>query len=213
MLKSTKDHIGPSTLNLMARLRSEMRRDPFGFEREFVSSAAKDAIWVMIVTLSSIAFSFAFACVTPFAALGALAGTQMKQRPGLALVVAAWTSNQLIGYFLLSYPRTWDSFGWGAAIGIAALLTTIAARRAATIAHYPLAAALFAFATAFAVYEGALFAATAILPASAAAFSLPIVARILTINLSAFVGLLVIQRLAIWFGLQQQTHSLHPVLD
>jgi hypothetical protein len=61
-------------------------------------------------------------------------------------------------------------------------------------------------------YEGALFAATAILPSSAAAFSLLVVARILAINAGAFAGLLVIQCLAVWFGLQQEPRLLRPAL-
>ncbi|HEX9168704.1 MAG TPA: hypothetical protein VF886_07240 [Roseiarcus sp.] len=190
-----------------------MRQSPFRFDFDNEPTAGKDALWVVIVTISSIAFSYIFACATPFAALGALAGTRMRVGAGLALVAAAWAANQLIGFFILSYPRTWDSFGWGAAIGIAALLATMISGLASTLARSPFRSSLIAFGAAFAAYEGALFAATAILPASAAAFSLPIVARILAINGAAFIGLLFIQRLAVWFGLQQEPHLLRPVFD
>jgi len=213
MLKSTNDLSDASVLNRTARVRTEMSRGPFGFEAESIPSAAKTSLWVLIVTLSSVAFSFAFACATPFAALGALASTQMKPRPGLALIVAAWVTNQFIGFVFLSYPRSWDSFGWGLAIGVAALVATLAACRAAEIVRYPVVSALFAFATAFAVYELVLFAATALLPSSAAAFSLPVVARILAINCAAFVGLLFIQRCGIWLGFQERSQSLEPAFD
>ena len=103
-------------------------------------------------------------------------------------------------------------FRLGAAIGVAALLATIAARRAYTLLQHPVASSMVALATAFVIYEGALFAATAILPSSAAAFSLPVVARILAINAGAFAGLLVIQSLAVWFGLQQEPRLLRPAL-
>ena len=39
---------------------------------------------------------------------------------------------------------------------------------------------------------------------------MPVVGRILLINLGAFVGLLVIQRLAVWFGLQPELRSVAP---
>ncbi len=201
MQESTKRRFDARTPDAMAR-----------FESESGASTGKDTIWISIVTLSSIAFSIVLACATPFAALGALAGTRMRQGPALALVAAAWAANQLIGYFVLSYPRTWDSFAWGAAIGIAALLATIAARRAAQIAQHPVASALYAFAAAFAVYELALFTATAVLPSSAAAFSFSVVAPILAINAGAFAGLLVIQRFAVWLGLQEEAQSLRPAL-
>lgn len=213
MLKSTEDRFGGSTLKLMARVRTEMSGDPFGFEAESIPAAARSSLWVLIVTLSSVAFSFVFACATPFAALGALAGARMKTRPGLALIVAAWAANQIIGFAFLSYPRTSDSFGWGFAIGVAAFVATLAARQAAEVGRHPAISALFAFAAAFVVYEFVLFAATAILPSSAAAFSVPVISRILAINCAAFVGLLVIQRFGIWLGLQERTRSPEPVFE
>jgi hypothetical protein len=212
MQESPKFRFDLETRDSMVRLRRETMHDPFRFDSDTEPTAGKDAIWVLIVTLSSIAFSFVFACATPFAALGALAGTRMRRGAGLALIVAAWAANQLIGFLILSYPRTWDSFGWGAAIGVAALLATIAARRAYMLLQHPVASSMVALATAFVIYEGALFAATVILPSSAAAFSLPVVARILVINVGAFAGLLVIQRLAVWFGLQQEPRLLRPAL-
>jgi hypothetical protein len=137
----------------------------------------------------------------------------MRLGAGLALTVSAWAANQLIGFFVLSYPRTWDSFGWGAAIAAAALFAALAARWASALSHNPVAAALVAFAAAFAAYEGTLFAATAVLPSSAAAFSFLVLRRILLINLGAFAGLLTIHRLAVWFGLQQEPHLLRPVVN
>jgi hypothetical protein len=213
MQKSPEFRFDIDTQETMMRVRKDMIQSPFRFDFENEPTAGKDAIWVVVLTLSSIAFSYMFACGTPFAALGALAGTRMRLGAGLALVLAAWAANQLIGFFLLSYPRTWDSFGWGAAIGAAALLATIVARQASVLVQSSVASTLVAFGLAFATYEVALFAATALLPSSAAAFSLAIVLRILAINGAAFVGLLVIQRLAVWFGLQQEPHLLRPVFD
>jgi hypothetical protein len=213
MQESPKSQFDIDTRDTMLRVRTEMVQNPFRFDFDNEPTAGKDAIWVAILTLSGIAFSYVFACATPFAALGALAGTRMRLGAGLALIAAAWATNQLIGFFILSYPRTWDSFGWGAAIGAAALLATMTARRALLLVRSSAASTLVAFAIAFATYEIALFAATAVLPSSAAAFSFPIVVRILAINGGAFVGLLAIQRLAVWFGLQQEPHLLRVALS
>jgi hypothetical protein len=46
----------------------------------------------------------------------------MRKREAFALTGANWFANQIIGYGCLHYPRTWDSFAWGAAIGIAPFL-------------------------------------------------------------------------------------------
>ena len=213
MQKPLESLFNVDTRQAMMRVRADMAQNPFRFDFDDEPTARKDAVWILILVLASVAFSRAFACATPFAALGALAGTRMRVGAGLALTVAAWGANQFIGFFILSYPRTWDSFGWGAAIGVAALLATLAARWGSAPLQNPLASSLAAFAAAFAVYEGVLFAATALLPSSAAAFSLPVVARILLINFGAFVGLLVVQRLAVLFGLQREALMRRPVLD
>jgi hypothetical protein len=54
---------------------------------------------------------------------------------------------------------------------------------------------------AFAVYEGVLFAATIVLPSGYEAFSLPVVARIFSINLLALGALFLLHRLAVVVGL------------
>jgi hypothetical protein len=213
MHESPKSQSDLDTREAMMRVRTDMIQNPFRFDFDNEPTAGKDAVWIVVLTLSSIAFGFIFACATPFAALGALAGTRMRFAAGLALSLAAWAANQMIGFFILSYPRTWDSFGWGAAIGVAALLATLAAKWASLLPRKALASTIVAFAAAFVTYECALFAATVFLPSGAAAFSAPVVGRILLINLAAFVGLLVIQRLAVWFGLQQEPHLLRAAVN
>jgi hypothetical protein len=161
----------------------------------------KTAIWMILVVGSSILFSLALACATPFAGLAAVTGTKMARRDALTLVTLAWLTNQAIGYFILNYPRTWDSFAWGAAIGIAAILATFIASESTRFTGTALKGTAVAFVCAFIVYEGTLYAATSILPSSEAAFSFPIVMRIFAINVVACVGLLVLHRLATAFGL------------
>jgi hypothetical protein len=158
--------------------------------------------WIVVVTASMIAFSFAFACATPLAAVAALAGSRMSRKDGATLIIAAWLASQLIGYLVLGYPRTGDSYAWGATIGVASLLAGLAAASAArTVRQWQLSpcAALIA---AFSVYEGALFAATVVLPSCAGAFSPSVIARILAINAGAMVGLVAIHWLAAFVGLE-----------
>ena len=197
----------------MMQVRTEMIRNPFRFEFDNEPTAGHEAIWVAIVTLASVAFSYVFACATPLAALGALAGTRMKLATGLALTLAAWAANQLIGFLILSYPRTWHSFGWGATIGVAALLGAFSARSASALSRNTLVSTLVAFAAAFVTYEAVLFAATTFLPSSTAAFSAHVIGRIFLINLAAFAGLLLVQTLAVWFGLQREPNMLRPAIS
>jgi hypothetical protein len=158
--------------------------------------------WVAIVTGSMIAFSFWFACATPLAAVAALAGSRMSRKHGATLIIAAWLANQLIGYLLLGYPRTWDSYAWGATIGVASLLAGIAAAGATRTVRQWWLSPCAAFIAAFSAYEVALFAATAVLPSCEGAFSPSVIARILAVNAGAMVGLMAIHRLAAFVGLE-----------
>jgi hypothetical protein len=160
-------------------------------------AAAGVAIWIALVSGSSVLFSLALACATPFAALATVSGLALRRGPALALVGTAWLANQAVGYGLLNYPRTPDSFAWGAAIGIAALAATVsvlALRRCRPASVIGWSAG---FALAFAAYEGVLFAATAILPSGEGAFSPEIVGRILLVNVLALVGLAILHRTAL----------------
>jgi hypothetical protein len=162
---------------------------------------AGDMIWIAVVATSSALFSLALACATPFAAIATIAGTRMPTRLALTLTTVAWLVNQSVGYFLLGYPRTWDSFAWGAAIGLAALLAVGAVLLVQRWVASGLAALAGGFGSAFLVYEAVLFSATALLPSGDDAFSFAVIAQILWTNLLALAGLLVLHRLAVAIGL------------
>lgn len=150
------------------------------------NDAARLWAWSSLILASSLLFSFVFACAAPFAALATLAAMQLERSRALLLVAIAWLVNQAVGYLLLGYPHTVDSYGWGLAIGVAALLAGVTA---AVVVHRVegLARAPIALLASFAIYEGVLFAATTILPSSAEAFSMEIVLQILLTNVGAFV--------------------------
>jgi hypothetical protein len=155
------------------------------------------AAWIALVSASSVLFSLTLACATPFAALATVSGLGMRRGQTLALMGMAWAANQAVGYGLLGYPRTPDSFAWGAAIGLAALGAAVAVTAVRARSISPLVALGVAFALAFAVYECVLFAATGILPSAEGAFSAEVVGRFLFINLLALLGLLLLHRLAL----------------
>ena len=150
---------------------------------------ATSALWIGLLAASCVLFSFALACATPFAALATIAGTRMNRRDAVATVTLAWSGNQAIGFLLRGYPRTWETFGWGLAIGIAAVFATLAADGVGHVRHRPIAVSVAALLVAFGLYEGTLFAATLMLPSGPGAFSGHVVLRIAEINLGAFVAL------------------------
>ena len=78
-------------------------------------------LWVAVLGTAAIFGSYAFACVFPFAALAAIAALTLDVRKGLALVVAVFATNQIIGFALLHYPQEIGTYAWAAFIGVGAL--------------------------------------------------------------------------------------------
>lgn len=157
----------------------------------------RQSLWPAFLVLSSVAFTFGFACAVPFAALGAAAALTLKPRAALAAVGVAWLLNQIVGFACLGYPWTADSLFWGAVLGLVALLSTVTAQFASErLATRTLAAALLGFVVAFVVYEGGLFLVSAGMPSESGDFAMSTVARILAINAAAFFALLAVNRLA-----------------
>jgi len=167
----------------------------------FATPAVKRAVWGFLILAGSVGFSFVFACATPFAALATLAALNMPRRDVFAVVGCAWLANQAIGYGLLHYPQTWDSFAWGGAIGIGAGLGAWAAAAAADrmqpAGKVPAIAA--AFLAACLAYQAVMYVSGLVLPGGG--FSLAIVETVLTINAGALLGLLVAYRVAVAIGL------------
>ncbi len=172
----------------------------FGLETRnsaFMPPRVANMLWIALIAALSVGGSLAFACAAPLAAISALAATRMDSRTGLALTVTAWLSNQIVGYGILDYPVTANSFAWGGAIGIAAVLAFLSARGIDTKRPPQIFGLALAFLIAFAAYELALYAAGFVLGGSDAAFSFAIVARIFAINAVAFAGLLLVHRLLV----------------
>jgi hypothetical protein len=171
---------------------------------------AAASLWIGLITIGSVLGSLAFACAAPLAAMATIAGLKMRMGEGLALVGAAWLANQLVGFLVLDYPQTGDSFAWGAAIGVAGLAAFAAAAATTRMRLQEIAAVVAAFAAAFAAYEATLFAATAVLTSSDAAFSGEVVLRLLQVNAVALVALVAAYWIAVTLRLLRPQPSSTP---
>jgi hypothetical protein len=165
--------------------------------------AVRRAGWIAVLTVASIAGSVVFACATPFAALAALAALYMNRRDAFIVTGVTWLANQAVGYGFLHYPQVWDSFAWGIAIGVGAMIATaLAAEADRALRRFGWTLAVPAvFAVAFAGYEITLYAATAVLPSDSSVFSLAVVLYSLKVKVVAFGGLLALQYVGTLTGL------------
>jgi hypothetical protein len=164
---------------------------------------ARRWLWILLLTAASVFVTLGMACATPFAALATLAALHLSRRDGLALIGIAWLADQVVGYGLLGYPRTANSVAWGVILGVGALVALLSAQALAARvrARGAVLAGAAAFVGAFVAYQAVLVAATAVLASGAEAFSLPIAAWVLRVNLLSLAGLLMLYRLAVWIGL------------
>jgi hypothetical protein len=126
-----------------------------------------------------------------------------SRRDALVLILSVWLANQLVGFTMLGYPWTASTLAWGVALGAAAVLATLAGQWTAS-RSFDAARIISFLATglaAFAAYEAALFVAAAAWLGGTEDFTTAILARIFVINAAAFVGLLVLYRIAVSIGL------------
>jgi len=160
-------------------------------------------LWLGLLVGTSMIFSLGLACAVPLAAFAAAAALSLSRRDALLLILLVWAANQLVGFTLLAYPWTASTFAWGAALGIVAVLATLAGQwtgsRFVNGTHMVRFAATFLIA--FAVYEVALFAVSATLLGGTEIYTAAIQGRIFAINAAAFVGLLILNHLAASIGL------------
>jgi len=124
------------------------------------SSSSVQNIWAGVLAVSSVLGSLALACMFPFAAIATLLAATLPFRKAVAWMGAAWFANQLVGYLLLGYPQTANSFGHGLAIGATALATLWVAKKVFTLrGDQSLASSLLAFGAAFVAFEALLLLA------------------------------------------------------
>jgi len=151
--------------------------------------------WLSLLIVSSIAFTFAFACAVPYAAFAAATALTLPRRDALILTAGVWLANQLTGFLFLHYPLDLNTLLWGAALGVVALASLFAARITAARlrAMNPLVCCTLACFAAFVAYEASCYGFALVL-GGCEDFTLPIQARILAINVCALIGLFVVNR-------------------
>jgi hypothetical protein len=159
-------------------------------------------LWLAVLVGASVAFTLGLACAVPLAAFAAAAALTLSRRDAFVLITAVWLANQFVGFAALDYPWTASTIAWGAALGAVAILATIAGqwtvKRSAETGRAVSYAATFL--VAFVVYEVALFAISLTLLGGTEIYTAAIQGRILAVNAAAFVGLLVLRRLAVSVG-------------
>ncbi len=174
------------------------------------SDITATGLWIALIAGMSVLGSFAFACVAPLAAISALAARTMGRAEGLALVVTAWVVNQAVGFLLLSYPHSAESYAWGAALGVASVLSYFAATAATSFVKPTLPATVAAFVAAFAIYQLALYAFGVATSYTGDSFSMAIVSEVFWINAVAFVGFLIVHRAAVALTLMKPAQPSAP---
>jgi len=152
-------------------------------------------VMIILVSALSVLGSLTFACAAPLAAIAAFAALTMGRMTGLALVATALLANQLVGFGVLHYPQTVDTFAWGAAMGVSALIAFFVAHLVVERLQggSPMLTVPLAFVVAFATYLMALFVTGYPLEGSEATLSADVVRRVSEVDFVAFGALLVLQ--------------------
>lgn len=134
--------------------------------------------WLGLLLLVAAVSSFA-PCLMPFSALAVALAASVRARTAFVAMGWMWLINQVVGYGLLDFPRTLESFSWGGVTLLAALAATAAAVvvvRGSWVGNKTLRV-LAAMLAAYALYELVLLCAVPFL-GGLAAFSPSIVGRI-----------------------------------
>jgi len=113
----------------------------------------RTGLWMALVAACTVIGSLAFACAAPLIDVATLPLPRRALSKGSLSSAWAWLANQLVGYLVVGYPQTWDSFGWGAVIGIATALGFVGAVGVSRLEMPSAAMAAIGLTVAFLVYE------------------------------------------------------------
>ncbi len=164
-------------------------------------------VWFVLLVVASVGLSTSFACATPLVAFGVGAALTLPPRDALRLIGVVWFTDQVFGYTVLHYPRTATSAVWGAVLGAAVVLATIAAQQVLQRSgKQPKAgAALAAFLVGFVVYQIALVVPALLGLGGLGGFKPAVIARVFAINASTLAGIMVLSYLGRAVGLAVQS--------
>lgn len=123
-----------------------------------IDTNARGAVaWPVALAAATVLGSLASACMLPFVALGVATAAAMPRPRAAATLGVVWGINQLLGFTVMGYPRTYDAFAWGVALGLATLAAMFVASRLLGGERRTVMRLIVAFAGAFAAYEVGLF--------------------------------------------------------
>jgi len=147
-------------------------------------------LWPPILAVAAVGGSLALTCVAPFVAFAVATADTLRLGSAIGTMVVIWLANQAVGFGTLGYPWTRNTVLWGLAMGVAAVLATLAASRVFGRFHalrgwlrLPLG-----FGAAFVVYETALMAVSLIL-SSGDVFAPALLGRLVLIDAAWLGGL------------------------
>lgn len=156
-------------------------------------SGKAENIWAATLATASVLGSWIFACITPFAALGVLLAATLPMRKAMMWMGGVWTANQLVGYLILDYPRTVNSFLHGGSLLLASMAGLFVAREVLKWrSNESLVSLGLAFGAAFVAYESLLYVAALFL-GGLATFAPDIVWLVAKNDFFWFAGLLAVR--------------------
>lgn len=164
------------------------------------SSPAKRNAWLAFLIAATIGLSCLFTCATPFSALAAVAALTLSRRQAIVFILAAFATNQFVGFAFKGYPHDAMTLTWGAIIGVAALVSALFACLAEKLYRAqpsPILSTAATFIAAFFGFQLVLLLANLTPLGSMDTFALATKARILLINVAALGAIWLANRTAI----------------
>ena len=162
-------------------------------------------LWPAILAVAAVGGSLALTCVAPFAAFAVATASTLRLRSALGTIAVVWLANQAVGFGALGYPWTLNTVLWGLAIGVAALLATLAA--SGVLGRFHASPGWLRLPLAFGVYEVALMVAALVL-GSGDVFAPAMVGRLALIDAAWLGGLVLVHTaLAAWVQPWRQATS------
>lgn len=149
------------------------------------------AAWLAAFLLTTLLFSVGLTCAVPLVAFAAICALRQSRPQALLFTGALWLATELIGFTLLRFPVGLAAFGWGALVGVALMIATLAAGAAAQ--RVPRVAGVVAtFLSAFVAYEGVLWAVSRMVGGASGAFTTGILAQVFVLNGATFGALMLV---------------------
>lgn len=161
---------------------------------ECIPGLAAGPAWPLTLAVAAIAGTLATACAMPFAALATLAAVTMGGRQAFVAVALMWLANQIVGFTLLDFPHTAQTFGWGLVLGMAGLVALAMARRLTLGREQTPLRLLGALAVSFLCYQAGIFAFANVL-GLVCPFSVSVIAQVALNDALWFAGLYLLHML------------------